>query len=292
MLLKLSTRELQILERKLSRRGLLSSDVHTSERQAFSLFYETLSDMKIGDVRSPGYRAPKPNYRELGMSRVAGPATDQDIEQYAKVTNGGKIDKSAYVCEALMFDTDLMPDRYGAATLNCLVDLYSRYLGRANDFNHSFDSSESICRVIGLNIGTDPGVEMHPHYPKKAMQSLSPMNPYASTYMALTAILAFPGDTADAQYAISRVRNSMTRDISIATMIPGEKSFCSICLKNMERFWRWSYCEEHGFPGGTTDDGECLVEISDGASDAFVFGFVSDGAVRRASTVLDPNIKE
>jgi hypothetical protein len=291
MLLKLSDRQFQILERKLSRRGLLSPDVHTSQRQAYSLFYETLSDMKIGDVRSPGYRAPKPNYTELGMSRVAGTPTASEIEQYARVTNGGVIDSSGFICEALMFDTDLMPDRYGAATMNCLVDLYSKYLGRANDFNHSFDASESVCRVIGLSIGTDPKVDMHPHHPAKAMQSLSPMNPYASQYMALVATLAFPGDTADAQYAITRAKNSLTKDISIATMIPGEKSYCSICLKNMERFWRWSYCEEHGFPGGTTEDGECLVEIWDGASDAFVFGFVSDGAVRRAGIVLDPHIK-
>lgn len=291
MLLKLSDREFGILERKLSRRGLLNTTIRTTERHKHNLFYETLSDMRIGDVRASGYRAEKPDYRELGMSRVAGKPTEKDIDRYAEVTNGGRLDPDGYVTEALMFDTDVMPDRYGSATMNCLVDLYGKYLGRANDYNHSFDSREAICRVIDLSIGIDGQTVLHQDHPTKGKQGLSPMNPYVGQYMALTATLAFPGDTPKAQDDIARVQNSMTKDISIATQVPMEKSYCSECLKPMQSFWFWSYCEEHGFPGGTTDDGNRLVEIWDGADDAYVFGFVTDGAVRRAGVVLDPHKK-
>lgn len=292
MLLKLNPEQFKILEKKLNRRGLLNPSIRTTERQRHNMFYETLSDMKIGDFRSPGYRAVKPSYTELGMSRVAGVPTAEEIEKYAEVTGGGVLDETGYVCEALMFDTDLMPDRYGSATLNCLVDLYDRYLGRANDFNHSFDAREAICRVIDLSIGTDPNKVLHKDHPTKGKQGLSPMNPYNGTYMALTAKLAFPGGTEKAQADIDRVKNSLTRDISIATVIPSEKCFCSECAKPMERFWFWSYCEEHGFPGGSTEEGTKVVEIWDGADDAFVFGFVSDGAVRCAGVVLDPYNKQ
>lgn len=285
-LIRLTKEQFATLEDKLVRAGLRPTARVGAGRPQNRVLYQILSSLGFEDSRSPGQRAMPPNYSELGMTRKAGPPTEADIAKYAEVTSGGTLTKDGLIVSALLFDTDLITDRYSVATLNTMVDLYDKYLGRSNDFDHSFDVTHARCRIIDIGLGSDVGVTLHRDTPVDALARFSPANPYAKTYLALHATLAFPHIEKDQYNVIENINAAIMRDISIAWS--GGISYCSICLNEMGSFFCWKMCEEHGFPGGRTEDDEAVVSIIDGASDAFTFGLVSDGAVKRAMLVLDP----
>lgn len=288
MLLRLNAEQFTILGSKLERSGInLNRSQHATHAEN-RVFYQILQDLGFNDSRSAGKRAEDPNYAELGFDRVAGEPTSADIAKYAKVTNGATLTNQGFVTQALFFDNDLIPDRYSVATLNLLVDLYNKYLGRGNDFNHEFNATMARSRIIDVNLGSDPSVILHPDTPVEAMKRFSPTNPLSDSYTAFFGTLAFPYVENDQYDTINSVKSGLIDDISIAFQNMEHTTYCSVCLDPMSRFWFWSYCEEHGFPGGRTEDGTAVVSIMDRASDVFTFGLVSDGAVKRAGIVLDP----
>lgn len=285
-LIRPTKEQFSTLENKLERAGLRPTARTGAGRPQTRVLYQILSSLGFEDARSPGARALAPNYAEVGMTRKAGAPTKAEIDKYAEVTGGGEITDKGLVVQGLLFDTDLITDRYAVVTLNTMVDLYDKYLGRANDFDHSFDITHARCRIIELGLGSDSEVKLHKDTPSESLATLSPANPYSKTYLALYATLAFPDIANDPYRTIDSIKSGVMRDISIAW--GGGCSYCSVCLNAMESFYCWNYCEEHGFPGGRTEDGTAVVEIKDGAADAFTFGLVSDGAVKRAMLVLDP----
>lgn len=295
MLLKLSTEQFSILQSKLERSGISIGQKQWATHAENRTFYQILDSMGLSESRSTGKRAAEPNYAELGLTRVAGPPTEADIARYREVTNGGVLTDEGFVTSALFFDNDLITDRYSIATLNLLNDLYSKYIGRGNDFNHAFDARQARCRIIDLSLGADPSTELHSDTPVEALRRFSPNNPLSSTYTALVGDLAFPkmdndaGGAFGAGSAIDSVKSALVKDISIAFQNAHKTTYCSLCLLPMDSFWFWSYCEEHGFPGGRLGS-EAVVGIMDRVSDVFTFGLVSDGAVKRAGIVLDPTI--
>jgi len=297
MLLKLSKEKFDVLAAKLERGGISLNNTRPATHAEQRVFYSILSDMGYPDSRAIGKRAPDPNYSELGFDRVAGAPTDSEIVRYAEVTNGGTLTKDGLVTQALFFDSDLIADRYSVATYNLLVDLASKYIGRGNDFNHEFDARQARARIIQTNLGTDPATSLHPDTPVQSLKTLSPNNVVAGTYVALYGTLAFPKLENEAPSyqgggnTIQSVSSGLVKDISIAFQPNPDTTYCSICLNKMDRFWFWSYCDIHGFPGGRMDDGTAVVEIMDHVSDVFTFGLVSDGAVKRAGIILDPKIE-
>lgn len=284
----LKTDQLSILESKLQRSGVRLESKSYPNKAYNRIFYNILSDMGFVDNRSPGKRAIPPNYEELGFDRVAGPPDATDIEQYKYVTNGGDLTDNGLVTQALLFDNDLITDRYHVATLNLLMDLYNQYLGRANDFNHKFDVTQARCRIIDMGMGSDPNCQMHSDVPVDSLTRLSPSNIVAGTYTALYATLAFPEYPNDPQNIIQSVKSGLIQDLSLSFFTADKCTYCSVCLEPMSPFWFWYYCENHGFPGGQTQSGERVVAIMDRADDALTFGLVSDGAVKRAGIILDP----
>lgn len=287
-LLTLKAPQFDILTDKLTRAGV-RLDVRThAGRDENRVFYQMLSDMGFSDVRAKIGRCAKPDYTALGFNRVAGAPTEEEIARYSQVTSGATLTDKGLVCQALLFDNDLITDRYHAATMNLLVDLYTKYVGRSNDFNHYFDVTQARCRVIDTHLGTDPGTKLHQDIPVEAISRLSPANAFSGVYTALYGTLAFPYLENDPHQVLEKVCNGMIKDLSLAFFEAPKTTYCSICLEPMDVFWFWDYCEEHGFPGGQTDSGERVVAIMDRAMDALTFGLVSDGAVARACLVLDP----
>jgi hypothetical protein len=261
-----------------SGRYITTAEAH---RELFAAF----SDLGIAEVNIPVGRATKPNYAELGMTRKAGQPTDEDKRRYTEVTRGGTLTDEGLVVQALLFDNDLITDRSAVMSYQGLVDLHQKYLGRANDFNHSFDANDARCRIIDLGLGSDPNTRLHEDRPDRGLLSLSNVGPNAS-YTALWATLAFPfmeGDT-----AIERVKNGLILDESIAFRTGPGQDLCSECLKPLQHSMCYTECEEHGFVGGRTEEGSLIVSIMNGVADAFTFGLVSDGAIKRAGLVTDP----
>lgn len=294
MLIKPTSEQFLALESKLERSGI-GLKPHAITQRENQVFYSILQDLGYQDARSTGRRALAPDYSEIGLDRVGGPPTKQESEKYEKLTDGAELPEGSFVCQAILSDTDLVDDRYAIKTLKLLEGLRSKYLGRANDYNHSFDAREARSRIIDMGIGTDPGVKMHPDTPLEALSRLSPNNPFSQTYTALYGTLAFPFLEDDPEQTIARVKNGMLKDISLAYCSAPETTYCSTCLlinepqdSLMKTFWFWSYCEEHGFPGGIDKGGRRVVAIMDGVSDALTFGLVSDGAVKRAALILNP----
>lgn len=295
MLIKLTTEQFAVLESKLERSGIRPKS-HSITQRENSTFYGLLTDLGFQDARSTGRRALAPDYATIGLDRVAGPPTSQEISTYKKLTDGAELPDGSFVCQAILSDTDLVDDRYSIKTLKFLEGLRSKYLGRANDYNHSFDAREARSRIIEMGIGTDPGVKMHPDTPLESLAKLSPNNPFSQIYTALYGTLAFPFLEDDPEQTIARVKNGMLKDISLAYYSAPNTTYCSTCLlinkpedSLMQTFWFWSYCEEHGFPGGIDKGGRRVVAIMDGVSDALTFGLVSDGAVKRAALILNPS---
>lgn len=259
---------------------------------AHRMFHMLLRDLGIGAQPISVGRAPAPSYGELGMTRKAGPPTEADREAYRLVTGGADLPEvGSFVTHALFNDTDLLTDRFMVKSTKTLFDLYDRYRGRANDFNHSFDVLEARCRVIDLGIGTDPNVVLHPDTPIAALEKLNPHGKYNGQYMALWSLLAFPPLAGDD--TIDRIRLGLIKDLSIA--FADSQVLCSICvadgtLQEMVHSMCFTECPEHGFPGGRTEEGTLVAGIIHGVEDALTFGLVSDGAVKRACLVLDPAI--
>jgi hypothetical protein len=295
MLLKPTSEQIKIIEGKLERSGMKTGNRQHAGHAENRIFYQILQSVGFQDSRNGGQRASIPNYTVLGFDRVASKPTKADIMRYSEVTNGADLTKEGLITQALFFDNDLITDRYAVASFSLLVDLANKYLGRGNDFNHNFDARQARSRIIDVNIGTDPGTALHPDTPIEALQTLSPNSPVTSTYAAFYGTLAFPklneNGGAWGANTIESVQSGMIRDLSLAWALDGH-SLCSICLSPMETFWFWEYCGEHGFPGGRTDDGTAVVAIMQHAADAFTFGLVSDGAVKRAGLVLDPTMNQ
>lgn len=295
MLLKLSEQQFSQLQSKLERSGISMGHRMSATHVEHRTFYQILSDLGFQDSRSIGRRASAPNYEVIGLDRAAGPPTSQEIATYSKLTDGAELPDGSFICQAILSDTDLVEDRYAVKTMRLLEGLRSKYLGRANDYNHSFDSREARSRIIQMGLGTDPDVKLHPDTPIEALAKLSPNNPFSGTYTALYGTLAFPFLNEDPEQTIDRVKNGMLKDISLAYCPAPETTYCSTCLlinepkdSLMKTFWFWSYCEEHGFPGGIDKGGRRVVQIMDGVSDVLTFGLVSDGAVKRAGLVINP----
>lgn len=286
MLLKPTTQQFEALQSKLERSGIQLGRgfAKHAENRAF---YQILSDIGLYDSRTPGKRAKEPSYKELGFSRNAGSPSTSDIERYKEITGGGILTEDGFVTQALFFDNDLIADRYSVATYNLLTDLYSKYIGRANDFDHYFNVTQARSRIIDLEIGTDSGTALHPDTPVEALRRFSPNAPSNGTYTALFGDLAFPKMENDPESVTDRVKGGLIQDISICFQNAHKTTYCSLCLLPMDSFWFWSYCEEHGFPGGRLGS-DAVVAIMDRASDAYTFGLVSDGAVKRAKIVLNP----
>jgi hypothetical protein len=260
-----------------------------AQRAFYDAASEVIEYLGYQDERKRGMRADPPNYRELGMERVAGEPTDEEREIYREVTKGGSLGEEGFVCHVLLADTDLLPDRYGQLSFRSLEGLRAKYLGRANDYNHSFDQLDAAGRVIDLAIGTDPGVALHPDRPTSALRALDVLNPWAGDYAALWATMAFPSGVKDPHDTIAKLKAGLVQDVSIAWSSLGAK--CSVCLADMQRYCGMYECEEHGMVGGRTEDtDEAVVSIYGPVQDVRVFGHVSDGAVRRARYVLDPNV--
>lgn len=284
-MIKLSETERARVARRLERRGVNFARRFALRRDS-ELLYEILEEAGHRDTRRAGPRAAPPNYEELGMTRVAGEPTEDEARAYYEITDGGVLKEGSYVCQVLLTDSDLITDRYSVFPYEALVGLMSKYLGRANDYNHSFDQRDAAGRLISVDVGYDPGVTMHPHHPEQALRSLAPMNTVEGSYIALHGLMAFPADSVD---TIRDIQNGIVRDVSIAWSCRG--AICSACLKPMERFLFWNYCEMHGLPGGELSTGEMVVAIYSDIKDAFVFGNVSDGAVKRARYVPDPKAR-
>lgn len=241
----------------------------------------------LGNAVTVAGRATVPNYKELGM-RKAGTPTDDDIAAYQSlgVAAGADVPEGSFVCDVILTDSDLMPDRFGIWSFRALAGLTSKYLGRANDTNHSFDQNDASGRLIDLWLGHDPGTALDQRAPVEALRRQDPINGYAGQYVALCGRMLFPAAPGNRD-AIDALRTGLVQDVSIA-WARGEASVCSVCDKEMGSYWFWEYCEEHGFPGGTTDEGEAVVAIYKEPSDVRVFGHVTDGACRRARYVIDP----
>jgi hypothetical protein len=288
MLIKLSATERSRLARRLERRGVNPAR-RFALRQYHDVLYETLADLGHDSERRVGQRAEPPSYTELGMERVAGEPTEEEAKAYYEITAGGQLGEGSYVTSVLLTDSDLITDRYSVFSYQSLVGLMSRYLGRANDYNHSFDQKDAAGRLIDVSIGMDPGVVLHPDHPTDALRTLAPLNAAEGNYLALYGVMAFPGGE-QSKATIEGIKSGLVRDVSIAWSC--RSAVCSACLKHMERFWFWNYCEQHGLPGGRLSTGEAIVAIFDGITDAFVFGNVSDGAVKRARYVPDPKSRD
>lgn len=285
--MKLDPRQRETLAAKLERRGVdLSRRFSTAEDDR--IFFDTMADMGLADARDPGPRVEPPDYTELGMTRKAGAPTKEEQDRYREITAGAELGDDGWVCMVLLADTDLLPDRYGVDSFRTLVGLYSKYLGRANDFNHSFNAKEAGGRIIDMGIGTDPGVELHPHTPVEAMRALDPLNTSAGVYTALYATMAFP-KTSYTDQIVESIKSALTSDVSVAFAPSG--ATCSACLAAMRRYWLWYECLTCGFAGGKTEEGVPVVSIYGDVSDVRVFGHVSDGACKRARYVLDPTQK-
>jgi hypothetical protein len=284
-MIKLSDTERARVARKLERRGVNFARRFALKRDS-EILYEVLEEAGHQDARRAGPRAEPPNYEELGMTRVAGEPTEEEARTYYEITDGGVLKEGSYVCSVLLTDSDLITDRYSVFPYEAMVGLMSRYLGRANDYNHSFDQKDAAGRLISVDIGLDPGVAMHPHHPAESLKALSPLNTAEGSYLALYGLMAFP---AESEKTIVDIQNGIVRDVSIAWSCKG--ALCSACLKPMERFFFWNYCEMHGLPGGELATGDVVVAIYSEIKDAFVFGNVSDGAVKRARYVPDPKAR-
>jgi hypothetical protein len=263
-------------------RRVFPGEVHRQFYSAVSSIFDTPFPM-VG-AGMPGGRKRKPNYSELGMSLVAGPPTDEEIEKYRQITDGGDLGRDGFVTNVLLFDNDLVTDRSMSMTAKGMSDLMSKYLGRANDFDHSFYVLDARARLIDLQIGSDPAMEMHPDFPHEAHRQLSPYNAFGGKYMAFWGRLAFPKLSGDD--TTERIRKGLIKDVSIA--FSHEDTLCSECLQPMKSDMCFTWCDEHGFPGGRTDEGRLVVGMVDSVKDAFTFGLVSDGAVARAGIVTDP----
>ena len=294
MLIKPSSEQFTVLASKLERSGI-GIGSHTVTQKENHVFYSILRDMGFQDARSMGMRATAPDYSSIGLDRIAGLPTAKEIATYKTLTDGATLPDNSFICQAILSDNDLLEDRYSIKTLKFLNGLQSKYLGRANDYNHSFDVREARSRIIDMGIGTDPATKLSPDTPLESLSKLSPTNPFSQTYTALYGTLAFPFLEDDPEQTIERVQNGMLKDISLAYASMADTTYCSTCLlindpqdSLMKSFWCWNYCEEHGFPGGIDKGGRRVVAIQDGVADCFTFGLVSDGAVKRAGLVLDP----
>lgn len=279
------------LSARLERRGL-NTKRKMPTSQDYDILYSCLQDIgysvssAVGAIGT-GMRAKAPNYEALGINRKAGPPTEEDIQRYYEVTAGGELTSDGFVCPVLLSDNDLLPDRYKVHSFRSLATMASKYLGRANDDNHSFNSQEAAGRLIDVFVGTDPDTEMHPDYPTDVLKLVDPLNPYEGSYSAICGYMAFPKESEE---AISRVKTALIHDVSIA-FVP-EVTICSICAKAMQSIWFFTFCEDHGFPGDVNEaDGKPVVGIYASCSDVRTFGHVSDGAARRARYVLDYTAK-
>lgn len=288
MLLKLSDRERREIKRQLLTWYKVSGEQLSPMvlgTFAHREFYSILRQMGYVVDQSAGPRAKKPKYSELGMTRGARYATDEDRARYAEITDGGDLGKDGYVVPVLLFDNDIITDRYQVMSYTGLTNLYEKYLGRANDFNHDFGVEQARGRLINLAIGTDPGTEMHPDLPTHALRQLSPHNPWVGGYTALWGELAMPN--LEFEDTIERVQKGLVKDVSIAFSL--EELLCSECQNPMSHDMCFTWCDEHGFPGGRTEEGRLITGIIDSVKDVFTFGMVSDGAVKRAGLVIDPS---
>lgn len=280
------------LATRLAGRGLDLGLRFATPRDVAAVFAE-LGEMGYPDTRVSGERAAAPDYRELGFDRKASPPTDDDRERYRRVTRGAELGEDGFVCQVLLMDTDLLPDRYAAHTFRSLVGLKERYLGRANDINHSMSARDAGGRVIDMWIGVDEGVLLHQDHPTEAVVRYDPYLRHARSYAALGATVAFPRVNEGAR-AIDDIRSGLVRDVSIAW---SSGAFCSECMVAEDRrrpmigFLGLFVCEEHGLAGGRdAETGRAVVAVYEDVRDAFTYGHVANGACRRASYVLDPDI--
>lgn len=287
MLIKLSDRERREIKRQLLTWYKVSGEQLSPmvlRTFAHREFYSILRQMGYAVNQSAGSRAKKPKYSEIGMTQGARYATDEDRSRYREITDGGELGRDGYVVPVLLFDNDVITDRYEVMSYAGLTNLYEKYLGRANDFNHEFGVEQARGRLINLAIGTDPGTEMHPDLPTHALRQLSPNNPWVGNYTAFWGELAMPH--IEFEDTIERVQKGLIKDVSIA--FSSEELLCSECVKPMSQDMCFTWCDEHGFPGGRTEEGRLVTGVIDSVKDAFTFGMVSDGAIKRAGFVIDP----
>lgn len=288
---KVDSTTLAKLAARLERRGL-NTNAKFAQSEDYNILYASLADLGFSRFASVGgysvgKRAKDPDYESLGITRKAGPPTSEDIERYRQVTAGGQLTEDGFVCPVVLSDNDLLPDRYKVHSFRSLTSLAAKYLGRANDNNHSFDVMEASGRLIDVWIGTDTSTEMHEHYPADTLRTIDPLNPHEGEYAAICGLMAFPSES---QMDINKLKSALIQDVSIA--FRPDSSLCSICAVPMQWLWIFNYCEEHGFPGDiNAADGKPVVGIFTNCSDVRTFGHVSDGAAKRARYVLDYTAK-
>ena len=284
---KIDSTQLAKLSARLERRGA-NLTTKFPKKEDYASLYACLSDLGYHrfaalDDYSAGPRVSPPDYKALGINRKAGAPSEQDIELYRQVTAGGELTKDGFVCPVILTDNDLITDRYKVHSFRSITSLATKYLGRSNDNNHSLDVTEAAGRLIDIFIGTDSATEMHEHYPSTALKVIDPLNPYEGAYSAVCGLMAFP---AESQSTINKLKTGLVQDVSIA--FRSDSVVCSLCLKPMESFFWFNYCEEHGFPGEINEaTGQPVVGIFTTCSDVRTFGHVSDGAAKRARYVLD-----
>jgi hypothetical protein len=285
-------------ERKSVRKRLLkwynittSSGKMITSTEAHRMLFSTLSELGIADVNIPVGRAEAPSYETLGMTRNAGPPTKEEIARYKEVTGGGILDENGFVAQILLFDNDLIRDRSAVMSFKGLSDLYTKYLGRANDFNHSFRVQDARCRIIDLGLGYDPSSNLHPNRPTDKMMSILPGgNAYDGVYTALWGTVAFPFIAGDD--TISKIKSGLIKDESVCFSTTPGTDLCSECMTPLTHSFCFTECDEHGFTGGRTEEGNLISCVMTGVDDALTFGLVSDGAVTRAGIQLMPNKTE
>lgn len=289
MLIKLTSEQRRDIKKRLLKwyRSIDHNPV-TLRSQAHRTFYSFTKELGLPRPDVVFGRSKKPNYSSLGMKMGARRPNQKDIEDYRMITDGADLPSDSLVTPVLLFDNDLITDRFEVVSFNALKDLYTKYVGRANDYNHDFSVEHAAGRLIRTEIGSDETTELHMDYPKHAMDQLNSMNPFRNTYMALWGDFAMPNLSFDD--TIERIEKGVIKDVSIAFNAPA--LLCSECLKEMQSDMCFTWCDEHGFPGGRTEEGRLVVGIIDQISDAFTFGLVSDGAIKRAGIVLDPFYEE
>lgn len=257
--------------------------------EAHRQFYKLAGEFGFADAARVMGRSKKPKYSNLGMTYGMQTATEDDVRRYAEVTDGAQLGKDGVVIPVLLTDNDLLTDRFMIHSFSGMVSLYEKYNGRGNDFNHRFDALQSRGRLINMHMGSDPSTELHPDSPISALERLSPSNPLATQYVGLWGDFAMPRKDGDS--TIKDITSGLMRDVSIAFSVAPNQLLCSMCLEPMRQGMCFDSCKEHGYPGGRNEEtGELMVSIMNEAADAFTFGIVSDGAVKQAGFVLDPDI--
>lgn len=288
-LLKPNKEQTKIIKRRLTKWYNLttSSGRQVGTTEAHRMLFAAFADVGVGEVNISKGRASIPDYASLGMKRKACSPTEEDIARYAEVTGGGKLTKDGLIVQALMFDNDLITDRSAVMSFKGLTELCSKYMGRANDFNHSFNVQDARCRIIDLGLGYDPNTQFHPDRPTTNLGKLPGATYYDSVYTALHATLAFPYVEND--QTIDKVLSGLIKDESVAFATTPGTEFCSECLTPLTHSFCYTQCDEHGYVGGRVEDtGSLICNVMTSVADAFTFGLVSDGAIARAGIVLNP----